>query len=101
MAAEGEASAGSRVGTRRCEDVLCAAAINLLRGVTPPLGDACEEGAEGYGRYGHEAMEERKRRVIHRPKEALWCMACAEKYSTVGARCGGGGRQSGSATPDV
>ena len=87
---------------RPCEDFLCASSINLLRGVTPPEGDACEDGAEGYGRYGHESIEERQRRVRARPPGTLWCMACATKYAAVAAAvdvCGSCGVKA--ATPDA
>ena len=84
--------------TARCESFLCPAAINLLRGVTPPItpptatgGSSAaadkvpEEGAEAYGRYGHEPLEERARRVHNRPPARLFCMRCEEVYSCVGA----------------
>ena len=65
---------------------LTAAAVNLLRGVTPPL-DAPPATASAklcpasYGRYGDEAPELRRRRVAARPPGALFCMACVETYA--------------------
>ena len=89
---------GGTCGTlRRCEDFLCASAINLLRGVTPPLepspSETTTQHAEesttpavktsGYGRYGDESMDERRRRVELRKPDALFCMRCVETYSLV------------------
>jgi len=75
---------------RACEEGLCAAAINLLRGVTPPMAvgpagamsaKTPEPGAQAYGRYGHEAPSERARRVRERPPDRLFCLHCEEVYS--------------------
>ena len=72
--------------TRPCEDHLCAASVNLLRGVTPPRAhDGATEkqpemGAEAYGRYGHESPAERLRRVRERPVDRLFCMRCEMIY---------------------
>ena len=71
---------------RRCEDFLCVASINLLRGVTPPQGVECEEAAEGYGRYGHEEPAIRRQRVCNRPPTELFCMKCVSTYSLQAAR---------------
>ena len=90
-AGEGSGSGGEGGGeggggggeTKPCEELLCAAAINLLRGVTPPRDSANktpEPGAEAYGRYGHEQPAERARRVRERPAGRLFCMRCAEVY---------------------
>ena len=86
--------------SQRCEDFLCASAINLLRGVTPPAGekppppppDAAVGGTAetvtgtegGYGRYGEEDMAERRRRVECRPANRLFCMRCVQVYSLEG-----------------
>ena len=75
---------------RACEEGLCAAAINLLRGVTPPMAvghagamsaKTPEPGSQAYGRYGHEVPSERARRVRERPPDRLFCLHCEEVYS--------------------
>ena len=77
----GPGASGTQGGeTRPCEDFLCLASINLLRGVTPPHGDAVEEGADGWGRYGHEEPQERRQRVCTRPAGELLCMRCVQRY---------------------
>ena len=78
---DGKPGSGDCGGERcdeRCEAFLSAAAINLLRGVTPPR-DA-PAAAKDYGRYGAEEPAERYERVLHRPVDELFCMECASMY---------------------
>ena len=65
-----------------CERFLSPSAINLLRGVTPPLAPP-PPGAPlpaEYGRYGAEEPAERLSRVVARPPDALFCMECVATY---------------------
>ena len=64
-----------------CEAFLSVAAINLLRGVTPPHDAPGAAATEEYGRYGAEEPAQRYERVLHRPADALFCMQCATTYS--------------------
>ena len=57
------------------------AAINLLRGVTPPRDAPGAAAAEEYGRYGAEDPAQRYERVLYRPADALFCMQNATTYS--------------------
>lgn len=84
-----------------CEKLLCTSGINLLRGVTPPLeappphneaAGSTDAAAEGFGRYGEESMEERRRRVISRAPDALFCMRCVQTY-TLAAGTGAGAKR--------
>ena len=69
-------------GMACCEAFLSAAAINLLRGVTPPVGGHAPLSQE-YGRYGSETAAERYARVVARPVDSLFCMECRQSYSLV------------------
>ena len=88
-AAGGEAPPPLAACTRDGDNARCltAAAVNLLRGVTPPLdappagGASAAQCAASYGRYGDEAAELRRQRVAARPPGALFCMACVETYA--------------------
>ena len=76
-----------------CESFLSVAAINLLRGVTPPhdapaattaattATSAAATTTEDYGRYGAEEPAQRYERVLQRPADALFCMQCVSTYS--------------------
>ena len=74
---------GGEGGEQRlpCEAFLSIAAINLLRGVTPPHDAPAAAAAEEYGRYGAEEPAQRYERVLRRPADALFCMQCATTYS--------------------
>ena len=67
-------------GGERCEAFLSVAAINLLRGVTPPCEGPDAAGAD-YGRYGAETPAERYARVLSRPADKLFCMECVRAYA--------------------
>ena len=75
---EATKAAGCGSGARRCEDFLCAASINLLRRVTPPDTGGSHSAD---GRYGDEEPAERRRRVLDRPVDELYCCLCAKTYS--------------------
>ena len=73
-------AAGGCTGGERCEAFLSVAAINLLRGVTPPCEGPDAAGAD-YGRYGAETPAERYARVLSRPADKLFCMECVRAYA--------------------
>ncbi|KAL1504619.1 hypothetical protein AB1Y20_008402 [Prymnesium parvum] len=73
---------------RPCESFLSAAAINVLRSVTPPDEGEASEQSE-YGRYAAESAEERLARVCRRSPDKLFCSACAATYSLTAVPPGG------------
>ena len=90
VAAAAEKATEVPAGHLRCECFLSVAAINLLRGVTPPHNYAAVEAAaaepggalsEDYGRYGAEEPAERYSRVLNRPADALFEMESVRTYS--------------------